>query len=318
MRKISSKKLNQMAKLSKEFGNLFSIKSSWYRYTDNYEKYIEEVVKQLKNEFSYVIDNYSNIDCFSPVKQKRIVWTFWWQGIDTLPEVLKMCLESHRRYIVDSDIEYIFITKDNFFKYVTIPEYIQDKLERGIISLTHFSDLLRICLLEKYGGAWIDITLLITNDLDKSIFDYDFYTINTYGSESNPNSLGQVLTRCQWTGFMFSSGGPENPLFSYVKQFLLEYWKKHDEVIDYFLLNFIFRIGFESIPLFEKMLEGVPNNNMSLYALQPMINGVYNSSIYERITSETSFFKLTQKKQCFRVVKQEESFYGHLCHLFGV
>ena len=44
-----------------------------------------------------------------------------------------------------------------------------DKYKKGIFTRTHFSDILRLELLTKYGGTWIDASVLITK------FDSRFY-----------------------------------------------------------------------------------------------------------------------------------------------
>ena len=56
------------------------------------------------------------------------------------------------------DREIVLITQDNLFNYVQFPDYILKKWEAGVITNTHFSDLLRLELLIKYGGTWSDET----------------------------------------------------------------------------------------------------------------------------------------------------------------
>ena len=46
---------------------------------------------------------------------------------------------------------------------------IEEKFEKGKIGMAHFSDLLRISLLAKWGGMWIDSTALCT---DEDFFRY--------------------------------------------------------------------------------------------------------------------------------------------------
>ena len=61
------------------------------------------------------------------------------------------------------------LTKNNFKQYIELPDYIEKKFEKGKISMAHFSDLLRISLLAKWGGMWIDSTALCT---DEDFFRY--------------------------------------------------------------------------------------------------------------------------------------------------
>lgn len=60
---------------------------------------------------------------------KRKVWTCWLQGFDKAPAMVKACQDSMRRYITDREI--IQLTYENYKDYVTLPEHIVRKYERG-------------------------------------------------------------------------------------------------------------------------------------------------------------------------------------------
>lgn len=51
------------------------------------------------------------------------------------------------------------LTKDNYAKYVDIPKQLVKKTETGKMMYAHLADLLRLKLLAKHGGLWIDSTL---------------------------------------------------------------------------------------------------------------------------------------------------------------
>ena len=76
-----------------------------------------------------------------------------------MPPVVKACYAAMKRCAGSHPI--ILVTQHNFADYVTIPDYIMEKQSRGIIDLTHFSDILRMMLLREHGGIWMDSTLLI-------------------------------------------------------------------------------------------------------------------------------------------------------------
>ncbi|OUP81437.1 UNVERIFIED_ORG: hypothetical protein B5F06_14970 [Lacrimispora saccharolytica] len=54
------------------------------------------------------------------------------------------------------------IDESNLDSYVTLPDYIVGKWKQGIILDALFSDLIRLELLIKYGGLWLDSTVLMT------------------------------------------------------------------------------------------------------------------------------------------------------------
>ena len=62
-----------------------------------------------------------------------------------------------------SDRNVHILTEENYRDYVTFPPFIQQKIDSGVISKTHMSDLLRLELLIRHGGLWLDATVLCTS-----------------------------------------------------------------------------------------------------------------------------------------------------------
>ena len=52
-----------------------------------------------------------------------------------------------------------------------------DKFTNNIFSITHFSDIIRMALLSKYGGYWIDSTYLVTSPLTKVNTSFFYFEI---------------------------------------------------------------------------------------------------------------------------------------------
>ena len=50
------------------------------------------------------------------------------------------------------------------------------KYEKGIIPKAQFTDIIRLALLDKYGGVWIDSTMFETGELPKEVFSSEFFT----------------------------------------------------------------------------------------------------------------------------------------------
>ena len=85
------------------------------------------------------------------------VWFCWLQGLEQAPPLVKLCYEALRQKLPDREI--VVIDAKNVFDYITLPEEIVEKWKRGIIGPAHFSDLIRLELLVRYGGYWIDATV---------------------------------------------------------------------------------------------------------------------------------------------------------------
>lgn len=54
--------------------------------------------------------------------------------MDNAPDLVKKCYESLKNNLKDKEI--ILITSENISKYVTFPDYIMEKWEKGIITHT--------------------------------------------------------------------------------------------------------------------------------------------------------------------------------------
>lgn len=294
------------------FGLSFTLQMYFVKRVYGDESYIRFLLSKLHCLFSDEIEaGKQEPVVFKKEKGKPFVWTMWWQGENALPEILKVCYKSHLKYIDQSKYKYTMITKDNYTDYIIIPDYIEEKLKKGIISFTHFSDLLRIMLVRKYGGAWIDITLLLTSQLNPLIFNYCFYSFNQKDSDYLPVGFGQTITKCNWAGF-FLCAPPDSNLFCFVEKCLLKYWKDYDYTLDYFLLNLIIRLGYNEIDQIARAVKCVPLNNKKLYCLQPLMNKCYSEEVFRSICKDTHFFKLTQKVNYVEYSKNKTTFYNYL------
>ncbi|MDJ0517013.1 MAG: capsular polysaccharide synthesis protein [Trichodesmium sp. MO_231.B1] len=95
------------------------------------------------------------------------IWFLWYQGLSQAPLVVKKCHESWHKY--NPDWELIFLDENNITDYITssVPK---EKLCQ--LSKNHQSDLLRLELLSKYGGVWVDSTTICRVPLDDWLGNY--------------------------------------------------------------------------------------------------------------------------------------------------
>jgi hypothetical protein len=63
--------------------------------------------------------------------------------------------------------------------YVSFPDFILKKWKQGVITNTHMTDLLRLELLIKYGGLWLDATVLCTGQAPEYFFSSDLFFFQT-------------------------------------------------------------------------------------------------------------------------------------------
>ena len=240
-------------------------------------------LKLLEKRFHKTINKNSNIE-FSKKEFKKeniIIWTCWLQGEEKAPLIVKRCLKSIKNN--KNDFPVIIITEENFKTYVNIPEFIVKKWKSGIISNTHFSDILRCALLIQNGGIWIDSTCYLSDKIPDFVFENSFFCFK------HKRRLEDTIELGSW--FMYSVNN--NPLLKMTYELENEYWKKYNELDDYFLFHIFFRI---SSKYYSEIWDFVPNiNDMTPHELNSNLNYTYNKEIYEYIIRSSFVHKLTYK-----------------------
>ena len=149
----------------------------------------------LEKEFYEFIINYEFNTCNQ--KNSKIIWTLWMQGYENAPELVKCTIDSIRKFAELNGFQFILLEKDTIEKYIVFPKLIKEKMNLGIIDYTKISDILRVSLLAKYGGTWVDATIYIKEEFDSSLLLQNYYTIKTGGIEDySPN-----ISNNRWKGF---------------------------------------------------------------------------------------------------------------------
>ena len=213
----------------------------------------------------------------------RRIYFCWFQGVDNAPELVKKCYASLQEHITDREI--LLITNDNYRDYVTFPDYIEDKIKRGIISRTHMSDLLRLELLTRYGGTWIDATVLCTDTPPSYMLDADMFVFQLL----KPGCDGHSLCFSTW----FVTAKPGAVLLRLTLDLLYDYWAKHDVMWDYFIFHQITEVVRAKCP--GEWAKIIPFSNEMPHILLLRLFEPYNEEMWQAIKRETPFHKLSYK-----------------------
>lgn len=240
----------------------------------------------------------------NPIGKTCPIWICWWQGEENMPDIVKACYASVQRYASQHPV--ILITEQNYQEYAKMPDYILQKVKSHEITLTHFSDLLRMNLLKQHGGIWADSTILFTRDIDSIITpDTNFYTCRHIAKNSN-------VANGKWTGF-FIACGKDNILPAFMLDIFFNYWKDQKRIVTYLFIDYLFTIAYESIPAITEMINNVPLQRIS--NLSKCLNMPFNEKSMEGFSANSGFHKLTYKKQ-FNMLTPEgkETIYAHLLH----
>ena len=202
--------------------------------------------------------------------------------------MVKACYNSLTRL---TGYSLIVIDEKNWREYIELPDYIIRRREKRQIPPAHFSDLLRLELLIKYGGTWIDSTVLCTG-------------VNNDNENANVNYLDTDLFMFQYTqpgssewggiGNWFISACTNNEVLMVLRDMLYAYWREHDCVLNYYLFHLFFGMLREVFP---EQIAAMP------YAYAPRSLALvhhwgerFDETKWKRLTERVCFHKLTYMK----------------------
>lgn len=245
-----------------------------------YEKSHSELVSESINERTL---NQIQYDKSLKNAKTKIIWFCWLQGIENAPELVKRCYKSVQKFCSDSKI--IVITSENYADFTDIPEFIIKKWKSGIITNTHFSDILRANLLVKNGGTWIDSTVLLTSKIPVDIENAPLFLFRTY----KPGSNGKTVNLSSW----FLSSCKNNKVLSLAQNLLFDYWKNKNYLCDYFLFHDFVQIALDT---FQEDSALIPKytNEIPHFMLFELANE-FNQKKWNSIIAQSFCHKLTYK-----------------------
>lgn len=277
-------------------------------FRQQYTKLHNKVEPKLVKEFNYFLANdYKPIYGTEPTNPKdesnKYVWFCWLQGIDKAPDIVKACLKSQKKWIKGRT--FVIITADNYSEYISLPRFIEEKYAKGIIPNALFSDLIRLELLIKYGGTWIDSTVMITGrNYPEEIFDCQLFM---------PQYVSKSGARRGISNWMITAN-KENHLLVLLREMLFEYWRRYDCVVDYYIFHLFFGI----------IAGKYPNE----FARMPVLNSYFctelirhlgehdQSNNLDRFLSKASIHKLGHRPNK-NVLEDEDNIYHKLLELLN-
>lgn len=262
-------------------------------------KIICRLRKQYRNYIkNFVSDWKEKVDLEH--KHSNKVWVCWLQGIEQAPEIVKVCYDSLCTNLNDREI--VLITEENYKEWVSFPEYIEKKIMSGAITKTHLSDLIRLELLENFGGTWIDATVFCSGtNIPAYIWNSDLFMYQIM----KPGLDGHAARISSW----FITSCTNNPIIVLTKNLLYEYWKHNKRLVDYFLIHDMIELSIEAFP--EEWAKVIPVSSSIPHILLLRFGDKYDDNIWNEIVKMTSFHKLSYKfnEEQLRFMTNENSFF---------
>lgn len=235
----------------------------------------------------------------------RIVWSTWLQGMGKAPETVRVCMESWHRELPEYDIR--VVDSCNYHKWVELPPYVVEKHRKGLIPPALFCDLLRLALLKRYGGVWMDASVYCSGFGNEKlrvrwdrIMDYEF-TVFRYFHRGSAVPVGLS----NW----FMAAVPNEKVVSVVFNALLAYWRDYDCTVNYYVMHLFLGMALRTFP---DVASSMPHeNSYHSLLLGKVLADDYNDAKWRELASNVSIHKLNYRKES-EVKRNPDGYYSHL------
>ena len=255
----------------------------------------KKAIKILEKNFGFIFENYK---CFSDnnvnyTNIEKKFWLYWSQGINKIPYVTKEVIARIRKFYPECEV--IIIDDNNINNYLHIDDNILKLYKQDKISIQTFSDIVRFNLLYKYGGVWVDSTLLFFEryPIFETIKDIGFYSLNVDCFEKN--YIWKNVYPIKYTTF-FLATCKGNQCMEACVNFYNCYYKKYNHAIDYFMNDYILILCMK-YHLNNDCLNKIPFNAGNPFALVELIkNNSTNYSIIKNSPQKTNLRTTNEEK----------------------
>ena len=98
---------------------------------------------------------------------RKTIWTYWDQGVQMLPDFNTLCISTWKYHCPDWDV--VVVTADSVFDYLDAADL--PPRWRAIDTPQVKSELIRLALIARYGGVWMDSSILLQTGLDDLVWN---------------------------------------------------------------------------------------------------------------------------------------------------
>lgn len=235
----------------------------------------------------------------------KVIWWCWLQGLDKAPEIVSACFNSLKRNLPSYEI--MVIDSENWKSFIDLPEYIAKKWEKKQIPPALFSDLLRLQLLIKYGGTWIDSTVLCTGNVNNN---HNYLDADLFLFQYTPEGTSKNISISNW----FISAHSNNEVLMTLRDMLFAYWKEYNCTLDYYIFHLFFKMVANEYP--DRIASMPYGYSMNSLVLLHHWGEKFSQKKWDKLTENVCFHKLA-----FRIGDEVKSnkanYYNHILEAYG-
>jgi hypothetical protein len=187
----------------------------------------------------------------------KIVYILWLQGFENAPFPVKHCLQSWIDYNPTWNI--VQLDENCLSKYINLDEVIPRLLQNPNVLKCHIADIVRLLLLEKYGGVWVDATTFCNRSLDEWLPEYVKTGFFAFDKPRFP-----VITKKLFLSNWFLYSEKRNHIITQWSKKMVELFQNHELVNhseEYFIFHRIFEDLYYEDIVFQKTWDNTPKYN---------------------------------------------------------
>lgn len=256
-------------------------------YVNDKEHFVIEnwiISRGYKNMIKKSLESYDDANLSQCKNNINKIWVCWLQGEDQMPPIVKCCYNQLIKMSGSFDV--VLITLDNVGKYIDINQKVFENYKKKYFKPSHFADLIRLKLLSKYGGLWIDSTVFVTKPISNFVFAKPFFSIKT-----NPVHNFSVSV-FRWCGFILGADQP-NKFFNALSNTFELYLCQEKAIVHYLLIDYLIDILYKCDKSFSTIVDNNMESNPYLHKFFDLMNAPFDKKKYEEIIRDTNFFKLS-------------------------
>ena len=254
------------------------------------KQYQKAMLKYLKKEYKDIINDYQSLDYslnnISVPCIPKIIWVFWWQDNYEDLKYVNKCI-CRMRNIKGFNVN--LLTKNNINDYIDISDVSSLIIKEGA-GIPFLSDIVRARILYKYGGFWLDATIVILDDsfLDSICKNLKFFSCKRLPYYGFNVCKGLYSGNC-WGTFV------RNPLFGFLDTCLTFFIKKHRAIIDYVLIDYTIMVGYYNIPVIKQLIDSVPISNPAFGSVNSLLQQKFDQDKWQKIIEKTCLLKFQSR-----------------------
>ena len=297
---------------TKKYRKEFAIKANFYQ------------KKHVAQQWNFFIDqylagklNYFNLKPKVNLENEKIIWQYWGQGVELAQqnEVVKLCFDSVDKF--KGDYKIIRLDENTVKDYLDLPDFVWETKKNPQFKPAFFADLIRLALLDIYGGIWIDATILLTSQIDQNILNQECFMFQRSANAENKDFW--IAFNSDYFGWnaehfvnilnSFIVAKKNNEIIHMCLDIMLNYWKTQKDIPHYFIFQ---------IMMNELLKRKIFNIDLMVlddtlpHVLQTKMKEPYNEDEYYSILKYTNIHKINYIKNA-----DENSYFNKLKNLLN-